>query len=429
MALSAPVKALALVVFIAAIAGATYGVSSYVGDTVEAQIFAVTPVRGHANATPGHDVGYVLNVANRGGSARNLVVEVDGVATGRSALTTIRANTTATLFVEVAVPEGLPEGEHALDVRIVEGERTLRERTGALSLTVLPEGPGLAAGDSAEVIYVGRLTATGNVFNTNDPAIVNLAFPKADSYRFSQGLLPLQTVPRPNIVPGLYEGMVGMQAGEHRTITFGPDKGYGNATEEQNEPRDEVIVRDLTLVNDVQRVARQTFDEYVVESGQGSPDSYEAGDIFTLNQNNNDWPYQIVNITDQVVEYRLAATLGESYTVYPFWPNASVVTAINTTHVSFRTTPNTAIGEGFTMKAYWPEMSALRELDETRAIVRHSPPVGYSYTTITQLGQPREATIKAVNEDRIIVALPSANPLAGKDLTFDVILVTLTKSA
>lgn len=431
MALSAPVKALALLVFLAAIAGATYGVQTYVGDTIDAQIeaqtFHVLAPRAMVNVTPGNDVSFVVAVTNRGTSDRNVHLEAEGAASGRSDLTTVRANSTSAMFLTVRVADDVAPGTHALDLRVVADERTLRERPGALSLNVLPEGPDLEPGDSGEVIYVGRLSATGRVFNMNDPALVDIAFPKTDTYRFSQGVLPLQTSPRPNIVPGLYEGMLGMQAGEQRTISFGPDKGYGNATEEQIEPRDEVIVRDLTLVNDVQRVARATFDEYVIETEQGTAESFSAGDIFTLNQNGNDWPYQIVNITAQVVEYRLAATVGQGYTVYPFWPNASVVSSINETHVTFRTTPTTQIGQPFTMKAAWPEMSALREVDDTRVIVRHSPPVGYSYTTVTQLGQPREATIKEVGEERIVVALPSPNPLAGKDLTFDVILVSLTK--
>lgn len=429
MALSAPIKALALVVFLAAIAGATYGVSNYVGDTVASQVFSISPARGHANATPGQDIAYVVTVGNRGTTDRHVQIEAVGVATGKSALTTIRANSTAGIFVPVRVADALAAGEHALDLRILEGDDAVRERKGALTLTILPEAPGLEPGDSAEVIYVGRLTATGRVFNTNDPAIVNVPFPKTDSYRFSQGLLPLQTAPRPNVVPGLYEGMLGMQPGEHRTVSFGPEKGYGNATEEQIESREEVVVRDLTLLNDVQRVARATFDEYILETQQGRPADFAPGDVFTLEQNYNDWPYRIENITPQVVEYRLAAAVGEVYTVYPFWPNTSVVTGVNDTHVSFRTTPTTAVGERFTMKAFWPQMTAVREVDETRVIVRHSPPVGYSYTTVTQLGQPREATIKEVLEDRIVVAFPSANPLAGKDLTFDVILVSLTKGS
>lgn len=428
MALSAPVKALALVVFIAAIAGATYGVSMVTGDTVGSQLVTATLSRAEANATPGHDVTYFVAVNNRGAATRDVVVEIDGIVDGRSEMVSVRGNSTGGIFVTVQVPEGTPEGEHALDVRLLDGTELLRERSGAAVLRILPPAPGLEPGDTAELIYTGRLTATGRVFNTNDPELLAAQFAKTDNYRFSQGLLPLQTTPRPNIVPGLYEGLLGMQPGEHRTVSFGPEKGYGPATEEINESRDEVIVRDLTLVNDVQRVARATFDTYITESRQGDPTSYQPNDTFTLEQNGNDWPYKVAEIDDEVVGYRLAAVVGDAYTVYPFWPNASVVTSIDDDHVSFRTTPTTAINETFTMKAFWPEMSAIRDVNETRVIVRHTPPVGFTYTMVSQLGQAREATIKEVSESRIVVAIPSPNPLAGRDLTFDVIMMTLDKA-
>ena len=428
MALSAPWKAVALVVFLAAIAGATYAVSSYVGDTVESQLVSVTAARSELNVTPGSDVSYLLSLTNRDVASRDLSIEIVGYAVGKSETVTVRGNTTVGVFVPLHVSDEALEGEHRLDVRVVSEGKTMREREGLLLLNVLPEGgEGFAPGDSAEVLYLGRLSATGRVFNTNDPALQNVAFAKTDNYRFSQGLLPLETVPRPNVVTGLYEGMLGMREGEHRTISFPPEKGYGPATEETREPREESIVRELTLVNDAQRVPRETFDTYVVESGQGVPEDFQAGDIFLLEQNGNHWPYRIVNMTDQVVEYKLGANAGEAYTIYPFWANASIVQSINDTTIVFRTTPNSEIGQPFTMKAYWPEMSAHVADNDTAATVRHTPPVGFTYTTVSQLGQPREATVKEVNDRDVIVAIPSANPLAGKDLTFDVIVVTLTK--
>lgn len=427
MALSAPVKALALVVFIAAIAGATYGVSTYVGDTVESQLVTIGAARASVNATPGNNVSYLITVTNRDVASRDLAVEIDGAVQGRSEIATVRGNTTVGVFVPVQIGESLAAGEHLLDVRVVSDGRTVRERDAFLTLRILPDAPSLEPGDSAEVVYVGRLSATGRVFNTNDPALVDVPFAKTDTYRFSQGMLPIQTAPRPNVVTGLYEGLLGMQAGEHRTISFPPEKGYGPAQQEEFEPRNEFILLDLKITNDAQRVPRATFDTYVQESGQGAPSSFDAGDTFVLDQNGNLWPYRIVNITDQIVEYKLAASVGDAYTVYPFWPNSSVVETINDAEIVFRTRPTTAIGEPFTMKAHWPEMSALREVNETAALIQHSPPVGFSYTTVSQLGQPREGTVKAVEETRIVIAYPSANPLAGRDLTFDVIVMSLTK--
>lgn len=427
MALSAPVKAAALVLFIAGIVGATYGVEQIVGTSVESQLVSMSATRSELNATGGHSVTYVVTVANRDTAARDVSVRIDGLATGTSDVTTVRGNSTSAVFVSVAIPEDAPEGVHPLKVSILSGERVLREREGALSLRILPEGPGFQAGDVAEAYYLGRLSATGRVFNTNDPALVSVPFPKTDSYRFSQGMLRVVSLPRPSIVEGLYQGMLGMQPGESRTISFPPELGYGPATEEERFEREERIPRELVLANDPQRVPRATFDSYIAESGQGNASAYQPGDVFLLNQNGNDWPYRVVSITAQAVEYQLGAQVGDAYTIYPFWRDSSVVTAINETHVTFFTTPTTESGAPITMKAFWPTMSTVASVDDTHIIVRHSPPVGYTYTTTSQLGQPREVTVRTVGEQEIVVAIPSANPLAGKDLTFDIQVLSLSK--
>jgi FKBP-type peptidyl-prolyl cis-trans isomerase 2 len=430
MALPAVAKALALIIFLAAIGGATYGVEQVIGSTVESQLVSLSVAREQLNATGGHTVTFVVSVANRDLLPRDVSVRIAGIASGASETATVRGNATTGFFVSVDVPEGAPPGDHPLDVAVLVGERVLREREGLVTLRVLDPAPGFQEGDSVEALYVGRLAAAwgGRTFNTNDPAIVGIPFLKTDTYRFSQGVLRVQSLPRPSIVPGLYEGMLGMQAGESRTISFPPELGYGPATEEERFARDDVIERDLTLSNDAQRVPRATFDSYIAESGQGDPLTLGPGDKFLLEQNGNSWPYAVVSIDDQSVEYRLAAEVGDAYTVYPFWPDASVITAIDETEVTFRTTPTTEIGTALTMRAHWPQMSHLASVNETHVVVRHSPPIGFTYSTTTQIGQPREATVQSVTEEEIVTVSPSPNPLAGKDLTFDVLVLSVSKS-
>lgn len=427
MGLSTPVKALALVVFLAAIAGATYGVREVVGDTLEAQSLAVTSPRDELNATPGHTVTYVVTVTNRDSAARTVVVEVAGVVSGRSMATTVRGNTNESIFVPVTLPAELRVGAHPLDVRVLDGDALIRERKHLLTLNVLPEGPGFTAADLAEANYVGRLTATGRVFNTNDPALVGLSIPKTDTYRFSQGLLTVVGEPRPNVVQGLYQGMLGMQPGESRTLSFPPELGYGPATSEERYPRDDIIQRDISLVNSPQRVTVADFNAFINESRQGKAGGYQVGDTFNLTQNNEQWPYEILNISQAGVEYRLVAKVGDAFTVYPFWPKGSVVTETNGTHVSFRTTPTSPEGAKLTFRQFWPEMSTVHSVNETHVVIRSSPPMGYSFTSLTQAGEPREARVTNVGEDQIVVSFPSSNPLAGKDLTFDITVVALEK--
>lgn len=426
--LSTPVKAIALVLFIAAIAGASYGVNQVLGDTIEAQIFSVSSPRALLNATGGHTVTYLMNITNRDAAARDVVIAIDGIAEGQSAVTTVRGGSNAAVYVSVDVPADVSPGTYPLDVSVIQDGRTLREREGALDLVILPDAPGFEDGDLAEAVYTGHLTATGRVFSSNDAAIIGMPVLKTDNYRFQQSLLRVVTAPRATVVEGLAEGVIGMQAGESRTVSFPPEKGYGPATEDQRLPRDDVLRREISLLNEPHRVPFSAFEQHINASLQGDARSYETGDVFFLEQNENQWPYLITNLTDQFVEYKLAANVGDAFTIYPFWANASVVTAMNDTHVTFRTTPNKAPGEKITVKEYWPLMSELLSYNETQIVLRNSPPVGYTYTMLTQAGQPREATVVEVTDEYVRTALPSQNPLAGKDLTFDVLLVAVEKA-
>lgn len=427
MPLSAPVKALALVVFIAAIAGATYAVQSTLGNSVEAQLLTVSASRDVVNATPGHNATYLLTVSNRDATSRDVVVEATGFATGRSDPTTVRGGSNATLFLTVSVPADVEPGDHDVDVRLLTDGRVVRERDALLTVRVLEPAPGFQQGDVAQVVYTGRLTATGRVFNTNDRMLVGLNVPKTETYRFSEGILSVVTTPRPNVVPGVYEGLLGMQPGESRTVTFGPEDGYGNATEEEVFARDDILPRVLRVENAVQSVPRTAFDAYVEETRQGNASDFTVGSIFLLDQNRALWPYRIVGMSNESVDYQLGAEPGDAFTIYPFWPNSSVVESINESTVVFRTTPTTAIDEAITFRTFWPEMSSVRSVNETSIVVRHSPPLGFSYAHVGQSGQPRQASIKEVSEERIVLAIPSQNPLAGRDLTFDLMLVSIDR--
>lgn len=425
---SETIKIVALLVFLAGVGAATYGVQVVVGDGVTSKLYDAAPVREHLNVTPGHTAGFAITVHNRDVSAKDLRVEVSGPGvTARSDPQTVRAAGNATFFVAVPVPAGAAPGELDLDVQILDGAAPLRTEEGALSLTILPRGEGLAPGDAAVVMYTGRIATTGRVFNTNDPALVGLNFPRTDSYRFSAGLFTVETAPRPTVVEGFYEGLLGMQPGESRTVTFPPEKGYGPGVTRETIDREESLDRTFALKNTAESVARDVFDDYIASTKQTKAEPWAAGDVFRFTQAGNSWPYRITALTATQVSYELAAQLGEKYTIFPFWTNASEIVGINETHVSFYTTPTTAIGAPITMKAYWPEMSSVVELTEDTIVVRHSPPQGFRYTMPAGMGQPRESTVAEVTATSIVVATPATHPLAGQDLTFDITLVELER--
>lgn len=428
--LTTPVKALALIVFLSAIAGATWGVQSYLGDSAEAQLVNAFPARATLSATADHTVTYAVSVVNRADAARDVVVSLTGSGIeGRSDARTVAASGNATFFVPVQVPAGLAPGQYPLSIVVATPDgQTLRERPGAATLTVMAPAPGFAMGDTADVTYLGRLAATGRVFNTNDPVVGALNIPKTATYSLSPGLLTVATVPRPTVVTGFYEGMLGMQAGETRTVTFGPEKGYGNATTTSREPRDETLEREFVLELETEAVGRDIFDGYVSDTGQGEGTSFEAGENFIFEQGANRWPYRIESINATVVLYRLNVSAGDSYTLYPFWQGASQVASTNETHTVFRTTPTTDVGGAFTMRSYWQNMSAVKSVNETSIVVRHSPPVGHQYQVAqSQFEAPRTVTVQELTEADIVLATPSGNALAGQDLTFDITLVNLRK--
>lgn len=429
MSFSAPLKALAFVVFIAAVAGAVYGVQVVLGPGAQTVVRADAPHE-TLNATAGHDVTFPVRVDNRGEAASLVAVLNASGVEGRSAPRNFAADESFTVFVTVRVPPGTPAGELPLDLSVLGPDGgVLRAQRGAVTLNVLaPAEQGFAQGDTAQVTYTGRIADTGEVFNTNDPAYQNLTFPQTGTYRFSAGLLEVRTVPRPTVVQGFYEGMLGMQPGETRTITFGPEKGYGNLTTEERVPRKEVIQRRETLDLPEAPLTTDSFAQFLESTQQGVPEDYEVGEQVTLERQGETLRYRLINKTAEGVVLRLHVEAGERYTIYEFWPNASVVESVNETTATFVTTPTTPEGQGFTYFPHWPEASVVASMDDTEIVVRHDPPVDLKYTqSAGQFQAARSYTVVSVGEDEIVVSTPSSNPLAGKSLTFDVRLVDLRK--
>jgi FKBP-type peptidyl-prolyl cis-trans isomerases 2 len=81
-------------------------------------------------------------------------------------------------------------------------------------------------GDRVELEYVGRLES-GPVFATSDGAVAREHGLTDDPE--SSGFAPLLfTVGAGEVIEGLSEAVVGMQAGEEQTVTIPPQKAYGD---------------------------------------------------------------------------------------------------------------------------------------------------------------------------------------------------------
>src|SRR5439155_238062 len=207
----------------------------------------------------------------------------------------VPAHGNATFFVTVDVPAGLSGGTHALRATMAAPDGSVsRARDDLLTLRVLPQVPGYQnASSQATALYVLRLNATGRVFNTNDPALLAFDFPKDAGFQPSSGFLPVNA--SMGLVDGFVEGVSGMQAGESRTFTFGPEKGYGNATHIQTQPREETRDRNFSLAVRTESVGVGAFAGYINQTQQGDPGAYKVGDVFHFVQGANTWPYRIVS--------------------------------------------------------------------------------------------------------------------------------------
>lgn len=373
---------------------------------------------------PGHTAAVLVEVTSATPGRANISLEAFGERSEASLA--LRANASAGEWVTVHVPEGTPPGVADATVRVDVGGGSASARPGTIQVRVLGEGPVVEPGDVALVYYVGRLAEDGRAFNTNEPGLEEARFPLTDSYRFSEGAFTVETSP-PTVVEGFYQGLLGMQEGETRLVTFGPELGYGPATREQVQPREESIPREVTLDNAPQRVSRATYESYVNESGQGDADGPTPGDTFTLEQGANEWRYRVVHATETEVSYVLAPELGDARTLYSFWPGASVVTAIGDENVTFRTTPTTG-DTPFTLHAYWPDATVVAGVNETDIRVRHSPPEGFTFVRADERGQPEEAKVVSLTEESIVLAVTDPNPLAGKSLTFHIRVAALRKA-
>jgi FKBP-type peptidyl-prolyl cis-trans isomerase 2 len=94
--------------------------------------------------------------------------------------------------------------------------------------------------------------------------------------------------------------------------------------------------------------------------------------------------------------------------------------------VILRTTPPVPLGSKITTVAHWPEMTTLVDVTEQSIVVRHDPPVGFQHKVRLNTGQEVDAVVKSVDDQAIVTSTASVYPLAGRDVTFDVFVESLT---
>lgn len=424
-------NAVALAVFFAAVAGATYGVQTLVDDRISGSLLSIEPLHERQAATGGHDVTFAVELVNRDDVPRSGAIRAEGEGlAAESDVVTVPAGGAATAFLTFSVPQDAAAGERAIDLRLVdEAGATLRQRDDVLRLDVLAGGDGFGEGDAANLSYIGILQETGRVFEANDPALADASFDRASNYQFYATPLRV-TTPRPQgFPPGLYAGIQGMLPGESRTITLAPEEAYGAATLNTSRPREETIERTLEVpLNELPPLPVGQFQNLLSNTGQGRVEEYEVGDRFfeTDPDTGNKFWFRITALSNAGVTRKFDPSVGEQFTTVGAWPNATVVVDVNESTASFRIDPPVAEGEPFTFYDYWPDRSEIVSLDDEEIVIRHSPDVGMSNEVRDPTGQSvRRFTVERLTDDEIVLRYPSPNPLAGKALVYHVTLLDL----
>lgn len=376
---------------------------------------------------PGGEAAVGVAVRNSGEideTVRLLVSPAGGLEAGDAATVSVGARNATGGFVLVRAPADAAPGTFTLNVIAETVTEPVRRTSTTIEVTVLGDAPAVAAGMGAVVKYVGRL-AEGPLFDTNVQAYDALAFPRTSYYRSTTQNATIFTDPDANLITGFRDGVVGMREGETRTLVLAPEDAYGPAELTTDVARRTTVDREDVLPR---REVNQPFAEFeTLVAGQGKPaDAYRVNDTFTTQIDGNTLRFRILEVANGTVRYVLDLEMGARVTIpsKSWWPDASEVVAMNETSIVFRTTPGTAIGEPFTFFDYWPDASAVVDVGEDTITIEHSPAVGFEYERATRQGQaPTPYRVVAVEGDHIEVAYPSAHPLAGKTVVFDVTIL------
>lgn len=364
----------------------------------------------------------LLNTGSQAADLRLVVTDPAGLDLGAPTGTvTLEAFDEAPGWLTLTVPAGTPPGGHVVEIAAVDATGA---RLGAVTVTVTVAAPqgGAQLGTAVPVWYVGRHT-NGTIFDTNVEALGEGPWPKAGTFRTHASWEPLtvQAGPGAEVVPGFAAALEGIHPGESRTVVIPPEEAYGPKWFNQTVPRDVEILRDRIVPLPDRSIQRPTWERHIVATEQGEPAEYAANDTFEIYDELNTYNARIVSLSSTVVVYRFDLNVGEKYSFYDFWPNASEVVSVNETAAVLRTTPNTAPEERFTYFRPWVDMSYVKSMDEEKIVIRSDVPEGFSYQSPGAEGQaPTTLRVGRVTETQIVVETPNPHQLAGETLVFDI---------
>lgn len=432
---NALLKAVAFVVFIATLAGASYGVGALLGDKASAQALRADPLDASLNATAGHAVTFPVKLQNRAGEQRDVAATITGLGqTARSAFVTTKGGANQTVFVTFQVPAGTATGSYPLNLSVVDAAgATLRTSVDALRLEVVAPQPGLRPGQGAEVRYTIRSAENGLVYESNDPALAGQTFAHSATF------FGVSAAKGPSVVyPGWREVLYGTQQGESRSVTFGPEKGAGNATIEESEARILTLERNETVQLRTRTAPLDAFAQFLQSSGQGNISEKKVGDVITIRSSSGESnPYRITALDNTSVTLLPDVHVGEVYTIYSYFPRASRVTAVENESVTLYTAPEDRtddanvktyhVGDNLTVYPWWPQMSQITSVTNDTIVIAHNPTLHLQFARPSQDPNAPQITytVSRLSDTEIFETTSNTNPLAGKAITVDFTIVKI----
>ena len=253
-------------------------------------------------------------------------------------------------------------------------------------------------GDGVSVWYTGRLP-DGKVFDTNVEEVA------AQAGINKQVFQPLEfALGSGQVIRGFDEAVIGMKAGEKKTVTIPPEKAYGQPDPARiiSSPRSTSFNRTetITLTSEV------PIEQFTALFGQK-----KEGEEFKVPDTN--LAYFILKVTNESAKVRLILQKGNTYRFPRF--------AWNTTVISLNGDTATVRHEPGETEIHTEFGNATLTYEEDKIIMKANPVVGMKIPSIFG-----PVTVVGVNEENVTVDL---NPeLAGKTLTFDIELISINKT-
>jgi len=414
----------ALVIFLGVLGGSFYAAEKAFGHGPPAGVaggtgasgFSLVAVEPVLNAAPGTTVTFPVDA--RGGTGETGYDVQSPWPANASSEPILPASASGAAWIPVVVSPDAQPGPQRVVVKARTGNATA---TLPLTVNVLGPGPVAAIGDTVQVDYVGRFD-NGTIFDTSIQSVAQASFDKPEGFTRQQWQpLRLQLGDSAGTITGFWRGILGMQEGQSKTLRLAPELAYGNATQDISVPRTQDVPRLSQVFQRVQHVPRNLLGSYLNASSQ-------AGDqIHVADPQGNNRTYVLEQLDSGNATLRWLVAMGDNFTVFPSWPNMSHAAVVTNDTVQFRTDPG-ALNGTVTWFPFWPSMSRLTAVNETTITVTHNPPVGFAFALPSRNGPPSQARVSEVGPTTIIVQAPNEHPLAGKTLTFDVTVRSLTKA-